>query len=92
MPNGGTHVDRLEVPSNTTNNERTRLLHDSQPIDSPPDTPASRGGYFFENVAQGVQDRDRAHLKRELVRYTSFIWAILSWQVGDCESSIQRSH
>lgn len=80
MPdNGGSKIDRLEIPSN----ERTRLLHDSQPIDSPPDTPASRSGYFFETVAQGIQDRDRTLLKRELVRYTSFVWAILSWyEVG----------
>lgn len=76
MPDG--QIGRLDFPSDRT--EQSRLLHDSERIDSPDEWPASRrSGYFFENVAAGIQDRDRAQFKRELVRYTSFIWAIISW-------------
>lgn len=79
MPNGSNAIGRLDFPSNNSN-EHSRLIHDSERIDSPDEEPeSSRSGYFFENVANGIQNRDRALFKRELVRYTSFVWAILSW-------------
>jgi len=67
----------LQVP--TENNERTRLLADSQQIESPTEEHHSSQGYFFENVAQGIQDRDRARFQREFKRVSSFVWAIISW-------------
>lgn len=83
MPKG--QIGRLDftprstVTSSNGDTERTRLVPDSTLIDSPGPESSRREGYFFENVAQGIQDRDRARLKRELVRTTSFVWAILSW-------------
>lgn len=37
------------------------------------------GGRFFDQVAEGIADRDRAQMRREAIRYTSFGWAIISW-------------
>lgn len=36
-------------------------------------------GSFFEQVADGIAERHRVRMKREVVRYVSFICAILSW-------------
>lgn len=36
---------------------------------------------LFERLAGRAQERDREKLKREFTRYTSFIWAIISWSV-----------
>lgn len=74
MPRG--QIGKLDFPAG---NERTRLLEDSEPIDSPGVESSRRSGYFFEQVAQGIQERDRARLKRELTKSISFVWAIISW-------------
>ena len=39
----------------------------------------SYAGSFFEQVAEGIQDKDRAKKTREVVRYLSFVWAIVNW-------------
>ena len=44
-----------------------------------PDSRSSAHGYFLEHVAEGLQLRDRQRKTKELVRYVSFIWAIVSW-------------
>lgn len=38
----------------------------------------SYAGSFFEDVAEGMADEDRKYKTREVVRYVSFIWAIIS--------------
>jgi len=34
---------------------------------------------FFERVANGIMARDRARRTRDLRRYISFAWAIVTW-------------
>lgn len=38
----------------------------------------SYAGSFFEQVAEGVLDKDRDRMKREVIRYLSFAWAIVN--------------
>lgn len=79
MPERNGRIDKLEFPSR---NERTPLIKDAQRVSSPePSQASSHAGRFFEDVAEGIQNQDRARLGREIVRYGSFIWAILSWYV-----------
>jgi len=39
----------------------------------------SYAGSFFEQVAEGILDRDRKMIQRETMRYASFVWAIINW-------------
>lgn len=79
MPERNGKIDKLEFPSR---NERTPLIKDAQRVSSPERSQASsHAGRFFEDVAEGIQNQDRARLSREIVRYGSFVWAILSWYV-----------
>jgi hypothetical protein len=39
----------------------------------------SYAGSFLDQVAEGIQARDREDFKRGLVRYVSFAVAVLSW-------------
>lgn len=43
-----------------------------------PSTSPSYAGSFFEQVAEGVMDKDRSRMKREAARYFSFFWAIVN--------------
>jgi MFS family permease len=38
----------------------------------------SYAGSFFEQVAEGIVERDRKRLKRQAVRWLSFVWAIVN--------------
>ncbi|WPH04712.1 Hypothetical protein R9X50_00760500 [Acrodontium crateriforme] len=38
----------------------------------------SYAGSFFENVAEGILEQDRARKTREIMRYLSFVWAIIN--------------
>jgi MFS family permease len=43
-----------------------------------PSEDTSRAGSFFEQIAEGIQERDRKLLQQELVRYFSFAWAVIN--------------
>jgi hypothetical protein len=76
-PNG--RIGKLDFPPA---DERRALLGDSDrgtPSPGPSDT--SHSGSFLEHVVEGIQERDRAKMKSEVVRYGAFAWAILSWYV-----------
>lgn len=85
-------IDKLDFPSPSTpsraagasgSGERTHLIRGSQSVESLRDEPPShhslRSGHFFEDVAEGIQERDREQLKREVKRYVSFVWALVCW-------------
>jgi hypothetical protein len=73
------HIDKLDFPPKR--GEQQPLLHD-RPEPSPgPSHETSRSGSFFEQVAEGIQERDRAKMKQVVLRYGSFAAAILSWCV-----------
>ncbi|ORY15581.1 MFS monocarboxylic acid transporter [Clohesyomyces aquaticus] len=38
----------------------------------------SYAGSFFEQVAEGIMERDRDRLQRQVVRWLSFVWAIVN--------------
>jgi hypothetical protein len=75
-PNG--RIDKLDFPGA---GERRPLLHqdDYATASSPGPSDTSRSGSFFEHVVEGIQERDRAKMKSEVVRYGAFACAILSW-------------
>ncbi|KAB8416435.1 hypothetical protein FH972_024954 [Carpinus fangiana] len=81
--NGGARIDKLDFPAPSAH---TSLLHQRND-----DATSSRAssfthsrdgldprGRFFEDVAEGIQARDRELFKRNLTRYSSFAWAIIS--------------
>jgi MFS family permease len=63
-------IDKLDYTSPTR-----PLLADSA---SDRSQPPSASGSFFEHVAEGVMERDRARLQRLAVRWLSFAWAIVN--------------
>jgi len=69
MPDGNGRIDKLDYPTRTTNS--------SNPVNGGP-SGSSLAGRFFEQVAESIQDQDRRLMKREVTRYVSFVWAILS--------------
>lgn len=72
-------IGKLDFPART---EHTPLLGDGQRLrPSKPGAGLGHAGRFFEDVAEGIQDRDRKQFRREVVRFGSFIWAIFSWLV-----------
>ena len=62
-------IDRLDY------HRSTRPLLSTDP--EPPSAPARSS--FFDAVAESIQDMDRKRKTREVVRYCSFIWALLEW-------------
>jgi hypothetical protein len=76
-PNG--RIGKLDFPPP---DERRSLLHgDDAGNSSPGSRDTSPSGSFFEHVVEGIQERDRAKMKSEVVRYGAFACAILSWYV-----------
>ncbi|KAF2680087.1 MFS monocarboxylic acid transporter [Lentithecium fluviatile CBS 122367] len=73
--NSSNGIDKLDYTS-----PRRPLLHAD--ADSSGSTRHSRdtsyAGSFFEQVAEGIMDRDRERLQREVVRWLSFVWAIVN--------------
>ncbi|EON61406.1 hypothetical protein W97_00620 [Coniosporium apollinis CBS 100218] len=47
-----------------------------------PSHDTSYAGSFFENVAEGIVERDRRKMRRQIIRYTSFAWAIVNCLCG----------
>ncbi len=44
-----------------------------------PSHDTSYAGSFFENVAEGIVERDRRKMRVQITKYTSFAWAIVNW-------------
>ncbi|KAK5162705.1 hypothetical protein LTR04_003071 [Oleoguttula sp. CCFEE 6159] len=47
-----------------------------------PTHPTGYAGSFFEQVAEGIVDRDRRRMRQELIRYLSFAYAIVACLCG----------
>jgi hypothetical protein len=71
---GTPHIDRLDFDSNRgtvrsgSSRDAGRSLLDED-VD------------FMEEIAEGILERDRQRMRREVVRILSFVCAVLSWQV-----------
>jgi hypothetical protein len=79
MPPANGHIDKLDFPPP---DERRPLLnsHDERSDPSPGRSQnTSCSGSFFEQVAEGIQQRHQAKVQREIIRYGSFLCAILNW-------------
>lgn len=50
----------------------SRLSADSDGSDRP-------GEGLLSEVVENIVERDRAKMKREVIRITSFVWSVLSW-------------
>ncbi|KAF2632100.1 MFS monocarboxylic acid transporter [Macroventuria anomochaeta] len=67
-------IDKLDY-----NSPRRPLLGGSDASSShDPSNDNSYAGSFFEQVAEGVMERDRDRLQRVVVRWLSFVWAIVN--------------
>lgn len=73
-------IGKLDFPEP---NQRTPLLHenhnDGSSTSRQPSPASTRTGRFFQDVAEGIQAKDREALKRETLRYVSFFWAVVCW-------------
>lgn len=63
------HPSRSLIPSDDGGDSSNRPAGDSH----------SYAGNFFEQVAEGIYNDDRAQFNREVSRYLGFIWAIINW-------------
>ncbi|KAJ4991298.1 transporter mch1 [Stagonosporopsis vannaccii] len=66
-------IDKLDYPS-----ARRPLLASSDASSTAASNDNSYAGSFFEQVAEGVMERDRARLQRLALRWLSFAWAIVN--------------
>ena len=73
--NGGAVIDKLDYHPGRP------LLRPDDGADSPGRASGehSYAGSFFEQVAEGILDRDRKRIRQETMRYVSFAWAIVNW-------------
>lgn len=72
---GGTVIDKLDYHPGRP------LLRPDDEADSPSRASGehSYAGSFFEQVAEGILDRDRKRIRQQTMRYVSFAWAIVNW-------------
>ena len=82
----GPRIDKLDYKP--TPDERRLLLRSpngnaangsSEPSPGPGSRNTSCSGSFFEHVAEGIQERDRAKMKKQTLRFGGFIWAVIAW-------------
>ena len=73
----GTSIGKLDyVPGGR------QLLHDhgneSAEAPSRQSEDRSHAGSFFSEIAEGIAERDREKMKKEVIRYISFVWALIN--------------
>jgi MFS family permease len=73
--NSASGIDKLDYNPNSA---RRPLLQPDVDIESRASQTNSYAGSFFEQVAEGIVERDRERLKRQAVRWLSFVWAIIN--------------
>ena len=79
-------ITKLDYPQSS---EQTPLLHPDGDETRPPSPATPVTGPFWEQVAEGLHQRDRNDLKRETLRYVSFAWAIVCTYVT--QTDLHRS-
>jgi hypothetical protein len=68
-------IDKLDFDQS----RRPLLGDDASELSPGQSTAPSVAGSFFEQVAHGVQVRDRRKLEHVLTKYVSFVVAVLCW-------------
>ena len=94
MSNGQAHISKLDFP---TIDSRTPLLNNEpgssdSSVHSDHSYQGAYHGRFFERVAKNIQEKDKRRILREVQRYVSFIWAIVSWYEQLSSPLKVRSH
>ena len=81
MPDAnGRQKQHIPSEDDPPSNEHTALLRSGgDTVEQQRRDSSAHSGYFFERVAEGMQERDRQRMAMEVIRYTSFIWAVISW-------------
>lgn len=75
--NGITTIDKLDYrPPHSPRRPPPAPDSDADSQQQSQDT--SYAGSFFEQVAEGIAQRDRARMQRVVVRWLSFVWAIVN--------------
>ncbi|OCK78916.1 MFS monocarboxylic acid transporter-like protein [Lepidopterella palustris CBS 459.81] len=70
-------IDKLDYrPSSDP--RRPLLQPDAESDFSRPSQDTSYAGSFFDQVAEGIAERDRRKIQRQVVRWLSFVWAIIN--------------
>ncbi|KAF2145712.1 uncharacterized protein K452DRAFT_349169 [Aplosporella prunicola CBS 121167] len=80
---GASHIDKLDYHPPTST---TRLLQGEDQLDMShthdssgrPSQATSYAGSFFEHVAEGILERDRQKMRHHVLRYGSFVCAVIS--------------
>lgn len=67
-------ADQGSADGETGESRISRLSADSDGSDRP-------GDGLLSEVVENIVERDRAKMKREVIRITSFVWSVLSWYV-----------
>ncbi|KAI9724198.1 MAG: putative monocarboxylate transporter mch1 [Chrysothrix sp. TS-e1954] len=80
MSSGNSHVSKLDFPTSSPQAPLLGRRQGSSHSSIHTDNSAHDGyhGRFFERVAENIQEKDRRRIKREVLRYVSFVWAIVS--------------
>ena len=81
----GAHIDKLDYKPQP--DERRPLLRSprsdgelsSTSSELSGSNESSRAGSFFEQVAEGIQERDREEMKKQILRFGGFFWAVVAW-------------
>lgn len=74
--NNGNGISKLDYPGPGT--RRPLLQPDERSDVERRSNDTSYAGSFFEQVAEGIQERDRALMRRVVTRYFSFFWAVIA--------------
>lgn len=71
----GRHIDKRDFHPRQSQSQDDEAAESS----GRPSNDLGHDGRFFEHVAEGILERDRARMRREVIRYGSFIIAIANW-------------
>ncbi|KAF2255708.1 MFS general substrate transporter [Trematosphaeria pertusa] len=74
--NSSNGIDKLDYTSPSP--RRPLLQPDAENDSNRHSQDTSYAGSFFEQVAEGIMERDRERLQRDVARWLSFVWAIVN--------------
>jgi hypothetical protein len=77
--NGNGVITKLDYHGPQARKPLLQAERDSLDGSGRPSQDTSYAGSFFEQVAEGIQEQDRKKMAREVIRWGSFIWAVINW-------------
>ncbi|KAF2239028.1 hypothetical protein EV356DRAFT_573057 [Viridothelium virens] len=77
MPSREPSIDKRDFRTRPDSSRPLLSQDDSAESSNSNSRDNSYAGSFFEHVAEGIQARDRKWMRREVIRWGSFIWAII---------------